>query len=229
MTIYAKQIPIDIQESPLDIGLYDELPVIITGGNYQGYEWESKYRSLWSSIKDRFDEMCYEYEDIGGMYGHYKNLTEICRDYFPDVKWNTRLVGKVRKIINQKDTSAYYSGDTHLDLFRIVTGLDWREAAITGCIQREWAEIIYVNGQLDVDTFEEEFFNLGTEWIIHDSYEEPESVDDIEGYTVYITGCWNEDMTKRKIAEEYGSGEDNEKVVLYVCNGYGRHAIYEVA
>jgi hypothetical protein len=62
-----------------------------------------------------------------------------------------------------------------------------------------------------------EYFNTGSEWIIHDEESEPETVKDISGYSVYCYS-WNTDGIKKEIADAAGSDPDD--VILYEFDKY---------
>lgn len=233
MTIYARQVDPEFQKSPLWIdGCYENEPVIVIVGEYiplQGYVFESVHRDLYNRIVDCYDELVDEMHDIQRKVSpYYNNLTEAIKDLFCeyDIKLNTRVVGAVKKCLEKSGTRDYYNGTVYIEMLRIFTGLYWQKVSIAGCVQRDWAEILYY-GDFDVRDFEEMYFNTGTEWCIHDSDEEVTCADDIDGYYTYITDAWNNNMIKEKISDITGCKP--EEVVLYVHSGYTRNSVYEVA
>lgn len=72
--------------------------------------------------------------------------------------------------------------------------------------------------------FEIEYFNTGTEWIVHDEEIEPESPEDISGFSMYCTS-WNDEGIKQEIAE--ASGGKIEDIILYAFDGYTQTAKYK--
>ena len=68
------------------------------------------------------------------------------------------------------------------------------------------------------------YFNTGSEWIVHDEEAEPESPEDINGYSVYCIG-WNDELIKLEIAE--AAECKPEEVVMYAFKDYARIPIYE--
>ena len=107
-----------------------------------------------------------------------------------------------------------------LRVLEMVRGEKYKHATIHGCCQRDWQEIIYPASYGDTfrDTFETEYFNTGTEWIIHDGGEAPEDPDNIDGYSMY---CYTYDP-RVEIAEYTGTAPEN--VTLYEFSGYTRRA-----
>ena len=71
-----------------------------------------------------------------------------------------------------------------------------------------------------VRNFEIEYFNTGTEWIIHDEDDAPENPEDISGYSMY---CYTYNPAE-EIAQE--GGVDVADVVLYEFDGYTRAPKY---
>lgn len=78
----------------------------------------------------------------------------------------------------------------------------------------------------ELDHFETEYFNTGSEWIVHDEKAEPESPEDISGYSVYCHG-WNNDQIKEEIAEAQGKKAEEVEVVLFAFKTYARTPVYE--
>ena len=63
---------------------------------------------------------------------------------------------------------------------------------------------------------EVDYFNLGTEWIIHDESSEPETPDEISGYSVYCYG-WNADQIRAELANV--AEVDPDAVIMYEYAG----------
>lgn len=74
-----------------------------------------------------------------------------------------------------------------------------------------------------LEVFEAEYFNIGTEWIIHDEAGEPESLEEINGYSIYITE-WREEDIAARIAEAAGGNPDG--VIMYLYDGETRTPKY---
>lgn len=74
----------------------------------------------------------------------------------------------------------------------VVTGQPWKWSIIRGCCQSDWQEVFYpVNewGREALTAFEVEYFNTGSEWIVHEGEFNPEQngPEDIEGHSIYCT------------------------------------------
>lgn len=76
----------------------------------------------------------------------------------------------------------------------------------------------------ELDHFETEYFNTGSEWIVHDEEAEPESPEDINGYSIYCHG-WNEDQIRQEIAD--AEDKKPEEVVLFAFETYARIPVYK--
>ena len=77
---------------------------------------------------------------------------------------------------------------------------------------REWT-------RESLDQLEAEYFNTGTEWIVHEGATSPEKADEFEGYSIYCYG-WNTETIKQELAEY--TGVDQENVVLFEFEGYSQ-------
>ena len=109
-----------------------------------------------------------------------------------------------------------YDSNKVCALLSIVTGEEWDYGTINGCCQSDWQYVFYPVARYDraaLNVLEAEYFNTGTEWLVHDSDEPVEDADDVEGYTVYITD-YDE---KRGLAEAIGCSED--ELVLFEYTG----------
>ena len=108
----------------------------------------------------------------------------------------------------------------------LITGRRWEYRTLRGCCQGDWQYCIYAADKWSADGLERleaVYFNTGTEWIVHDSENAPESPEDIEGYSIYCT-AWNDDGIKKEISE--AAGGRPEEVKLYKFESWARRAVY---
>ena len=230
--IYARQIPPEYQESPLE---YDEMAYdyISVCGNrdYREHLAPVFERVRYALENGELNEALEDIKNKGGYWtGFYKNATEVINDLLPPEKekYSTKDIGALKKLVD--DYCNYYNrykNDTLCEILEVVTGNKWEWRIIKGCCQGDWNEAFYQvkdwpNG---IDHFEIEYFNLGTEWIVHDEDFIPEEPDDITGYCTYCYGI-NDDDIRREIAESYGGKP--EDVVLYEFDGYRQIAKYKM-
>jgi tetratricopeptide (TPR) repeat protein len=226
MKIYAKQVPPEYQESPLFLG--DEFwPAgIILDGNR---DYNSHTTDLYDRIIQCYDEAAREIEnlDLKNGYAAYGNATEAINDYFPALEYrekpyNTRDIHRIREALRMYGTTDYYNGRYVTAMLDAITGGDWRNGTIRGCCQGDWQHVIYDANRwsrAELDVFETEYFNTGSEWIVHDENTEPDGPEDISGFSVYCHGWRTEDI-KMEIAEAYGATD--AEVILYQHTGYTR-------
>jgi hypothetical protein len=144
-------------------------------------------------------------------------------------KWYDENYIRWREILED-----FYRGDISEDGFviealNLITGGEWDIKCIRGCCQSDWNYCYFDSKKWTDDALnalEVEYFNTGTEWIIHDGDEDPETPEDIDGYCVYCTE-WSNDGIRRQLAEAHGGNA--EDVILYEFDGYSRIASYKEA
>ena len=221
--IYARQVPPECQESPLQ--MCSEWPEnVYAFGNRQFIERTEglqEIRDALESITDGVEAMREGYaytaslaeliwgelpRDSGERYTRAERL-ELVRLAEEYTRCNSWGIQEIRVILRALE---------------MVRGEKYKHATIRGCCQGDWQEIIYPASYGDTfrDTFEAEYFNTGTEWIIHDDDTEPEEPDDIDGYSLY---CYTYNP-RAEIAE--WAGVDPENVILYEFDGYTRRATW---
>lgn len=238
--VYARQIPPEWQESPLM--LFDEWPknLIVTGNR----DFQDHTTPEYDQIVNYLDEMADDWNDACYWYGPYLgngrweqhrkhrpelngepySLRELLHDYGferPDGKaWTTKQRHEWRVILENNRPDDYIT-----DALELLTGKRWGTCTIRGCVQRDWQEVIYPVDEWsreDIDQFEAEYFNTGSEWMIHDEDTEPENDDDISGFCMY---CY--DDPREEIAREMGVNPDD--VILYAYAGSYSVPKYEIA
>ena len=229
MRFYARQIAPEYQQSYLDLDR-EYLPGLILDGNrhFSGLIPE-EFQRIW----DYYDDAAAHLEDIiDRMPSPYRNASELIQDFFPagdyrsSGRYSTRAIHAIREALKLYGTRAYYSGAHILDMLDALTGHDWRYMELRGCCQGDWQGVYYDSSLWSLEAlraFEIEYFNLGEEWIIHDTNAEPDGPDDVCGYSVYISG----DDTRAELADVIGCSP--EELTLYAWSGWSRSATYKEA
>ena len=238
MKIYAKQVNPEYQESPLFIDGFFPDNIILTGN-----------RDFNSHTTPEFDQINSHFEDMAGTWendrfffqwngaGYDKiakkpeyTLQELLTDYGftrPDGKpWTTKQRHEWRLLMEREELD----DDGIIKALQLLTGKAWKAFTIRGCCQSDWQSGFCPVSEWSreaLEAFEAEYFNTGTEWIIHDEDGEPESPEEINGYSVYCHG-WNSDQIRKEIADAAGE-TDPAAVVLYEFTGWSRSPEYKKA
>ena len=226
MRIYAKQIPPEYQESPLFYeGSWPEKVYVFGNRHFNQHdEYLQTIRAGMEEAADAFAAL-----QIG--HGWYENWIDVLADLL--APWDTRGEYTRAERMHWIDLCDQYcearssdENDILCDALELISGEKWANGTIRGCCQGDWQEVIYPAeyGREWLRDFETEYFNTGTEWIIHDEDFTPEDPDEISGYSVYCLG-WNNDLIRAEIAEY--SGGRPEDVTLFSFNGWARSASSE--
>lgn len=227
MKIYAKQVPPEHQESPifLDECFPDNIALV---GNR---DFNKHAPEIFDTVLNVLEcgELAEILENIKS-WEWYKNATEAITEYLPPSKgkYSTNAIHALKSLVSQYSTCSSSAEDEILcKVLSIVTSKKWACGTIRGCSQSEWQEIYYPVDDWSkeaLNTFETEYFNTGTEWIVHDEEATPESPEDVSGYSVYCTS-WNDEGFKKEIAD--ANGGSPEDVILYEFDGYRQTALYK--
>jgi hypothetical protein len=218
MKIYAKQVPPEYQESPLFN--YDWPENVFVFGNHHYNQHDDRLQEIRRALEDLTNAWG---DLINGDHGYYDSWIDALNDLLPPDGRSDYTRAERKKIAvlaheyylcNGRDKS-----ELLCDVLELVTGREWEAATIRGCCQGDWQEIIYPAeyGRDWLETFETEYFNTGTEWIV-----DPDG----DGYSIYCTG-WNNDLIRAEIADAHGC--DPGDVVLLEFTGWSRTAEYEEA
>jgi len=222
MTIYAKQINPSYQESPFFLDDPADLyPGVIFKGNRH---FNSHTTPEFDAIRAGLDELT-KTIDTDGNFIHgfwYENITEAVNDLIPAPQHKARYSTREIKTWREIASEWYITTNENTLICRalqLVTGKKYWYTTIRGCSQGDWQEILYPAGEYDgddIERLEADYFNLGTEWIIHDEDSTPEGPEDISGYMLYCYG-WNSDQIRAEIADAAGAAPD--AVIMYEYAG----------
>ena len=221
---YAKQMNPAYQESPLFI--FDEYPenLIVYGNREYKVHTIPVFDRLMDDYEACMTEVCNVLE---GYKDNYSNVTEAIMDYLPPEhkdKYSTKdihawkqLFAEWGKVWDRK--SRLYESDCIVEALELMTGKKWACRSIHGSCQGDWNEVYYPVDEYSaeaINAFEVEYFNTGSEWMIHDAVEAPESPEDISGFTCYCVS-WNEDDILQELANVAGCKP--EEVKAWAWNG----------
>lgn len=218
MTIYAKQVPPEYQDSNFDIANYEN--IILTGNRHYQEYWPDWAENLLERMTEAINALYY----IQNGRGYYDNWEEVLNDLLPpqDRGEYTRAERKQWVSILEKFSERTSNNENArlCSALSLMSGKAWDWCDLHGCSQGEWIECFYIEDQYSreyLEVLEAEYFNTGTEWHI------TEDGDDI-GYYQYCTG-WNDDMIRNEIAETTGANPSD--IILLKFTGWTRFASYE--
>jgi hypothetical protein len=224
MLIYARQVAPEYQTSPLEYSdIETEYPGIIIDGNdrLRGYT-----TPLYDRIIQVYDDAAEYLDELKTDRGNatYRNVSEIIADFFPALEYrtkpySTRDINRIRRALELYGTADYYDGDYIIAMLSAIMGQEYESATIRGCCQSEWNNIIYPAADYsadDINRLELDYFNAGTEWIIHDGPAAPEDAAEISGYSVYCYG-WDPEQIRAEIADAAGANASD--VIMYEYDG----------
>ena len=224
--IYAMQINPEYQESPLSMDNFDiesDYPGIAVFGNrdYKDHIPENIDRVMdvlndgeLADILDSFNRRLKDYNTEV-----YKNVSEAIADFLqPEHKtrYSTREIHDLNNLVCSYGVYSPGDDDILLSVLNIVTGKKYQLSTIRGCAQSEWQSVLYpsdVYSDETIEYLEKDYFNTGSEWIIHDEEIIPESAEDISGYSVYCYS-WDLDGIADEIMNAAGA-DDSYDIVLY--------------
>lgn len=224
MKIYARQIPPEFQESPL---FWED--AAIEGVEIFG---NSRYNRRTSALFDRLPDIL---EELAAVWDNMTN------GFYENVDW----AGELAEIAPPVGREAYtreerknawpallndWNGPRQRTLCRaleLITGRAWDSCTLRGCCPSDWQDCVFRvdlwNGEA-LERLEAEYFNTGTEWVIHNGNAAPDSPEDIDGEPVYCV-AWNDTGIKKEIAAAVGGSPEN--VILYKFDGWIRAVKYE--
>lgn len=242
MKYYVKQVDPAYQESPLDFIDWDDTmyPALVLTGN-RDYKEQTVpafdlWRNNWADAADhmaawdaREDARCTDPEFDPDYWNLcYDTEREIIEDLLhPQPSrgpYSEEEITRWKVIL--KDMSACPTSEEYrptLIALDLITGGNWKLKTLHGCCQGDWQDCYYDSfqyGTTDIDLLEIAYFNLGTEWIVHDNDSIPQHPDDVCGYSCYVYGY----DYRKELAEIIGC--DPADLVIYKYAGEVRKAVY---
>lgn len=221
MKHYARQINPEHQESPLY--LFDEWPedLAVYGNDRLRDHLPDIVETLFNNWEDAADDV--EQVIDGSAYACYDTVTEAIMDYLPPVhkkKYSSKDVHEWKRILASLQKCSRGEEERYFcQALQLMTGKEWDYTKIRGCCQGDWQNVIYQAknwSEEALEAFEAEYFNTGSEWMVHDEETEPECPESINGYCVYCT-AWNDDGIRQQLTDAIGCSP--EDVVMYTHNG----------
>lgn len=222
--IHARQVPPEHQESPLFYGDWPENVYVFGNRNYNEHaedlqrirdglqdiadEWEAMQagRPYTDSLQAAITNVLPKDSGKGYTRAERLEMVQLAEEYAHSLSWSDAEIRVMCRVLE------------------IVRGEEYENACIRGCCQGDWQNIIYPAsyGREWLEAFETEYFNTGTEWIIHEGDDAPGDPDEIEGYSIY---CHTYEP-RAEIAAATGSNPAD--VILYEFDGYTRRAEWKV-
>lgn len=209
MKIKAYQIPPENQVSPLI--QFDEIPenVSIYGNHRYNERKTDLLRNLPGILDDLAEELFYLMQGQK-QYTDFATILEAItgRDDYTRAE-RKKWVDVLRRWEETDEETGVF-----LDALHLITGKEHAHATIWGVCQGDWQNIIYPAeyGAEWLRAFEIEYFNLGTEWHVHEN--------DENSFSIY---CIND--PRAEIADAVGV--DPGDVILYEFDGWTRTPKYK--
>lgn len=210
MKIHAYQIPPEHQESPLfwDESAFEGIEL------YGNRHYTERTSDLFRNIPAIIDALDYELQQLQLGEKPHEDFALILEAYTGRDDYTRSERKKWIDIIRRWTTTNEEAG-VFLDVLELIRKKEYARATLRGCCQGDWQNIIYPAeyGAEWLRAFEIEYFNLGTEWTIHEN--------DENEFSMYCTT----DDPRAEIAEAVNS--DPKDIILYEFDGWERTPKYK--
>lgn len=227
--LYARQVPPEEQTSPLLINGFNVLEKIICDGNDRLLTHETE---AYKNIKTNIEWCAYDVEEAlaEGDDLQYTYIKEAIKKYLPPHNRQDYTKEEIEKLSNLvQNYSAFVNQRNSITakMLSIMTGLTYEYQTIRGYCQSDWQDIYYpiAYGEDFADKFAREYFNTGSEWIVHDDDGDPNDPEEISGSSWYLlVPDWDVSGIKKELADFFNV--DEQEIVLYKFDGWKKTAIY---
>lgn len=218
MTIYAKQVPPELQESPLSLDCYELTDCNIFGNR----TYEEHVSPTFDRLRDALE--CYEgglqeaWDDLQEGHG-YNSWADALDDLVPPEGRGPYTRAERLEWYDLIYDASYNFDNTDVlhrvfcRALELMTGHTWGRATLRGSYQGDWQYCIYRADFYNSDalqTLEMEYFNTGTEWMV--------STDCTDEMSVYCYS-WNAKQIADEIRAVFG-GAAADTVELNWFDGY---------
>ena len=174
-----------------------------------------------------------EYSDYELEVYHNNSIMDLLGYYLPKKENGKRLSPKEANII-KKSLETGRDIDIICDCLSIITGKIYLMRGLRGCCQGDYVEAYYPveDGiQKYLNWIEAWYFGTGTEVMVHEEDNIPNSAEDVSGWTFY-TDSWQIEDLKKEIKSQCGYKDTDEVEVvlwLYKSSYSVRHDVFELA
>ena len=214
--LYARQIAPEFQESPLFEDFFPENIAVFGKDDYEEHVPE-----IVEKVRNGLENA--EMDEAMNQTYYVTSLEEYMMENIPPVgreRYTKEELAEMEILVAEYGFRSTRDEEILCRILSIVTGKEWEKRQISGSCQRDWNNIYYPVDEWTKEAlveFEIQYFNEGTEWIVHAEEYVPVGAEDISGYSTYCTG-WNDDEIRRELADS--AGVCPEDVVMYKWNGW---------
>lgn len=209
----TKQVEPENQTSPLDYFGFNVWEDIFIAGN-------THYAKL---TDDNFEHIVNRFDEIG-MYANVKNNKMVITDFYDDLNdmlsdlfpcekgyYNNEEIEKWESLIISYWKNENLSNDIICEALTIITNKQYNWKCLKGCSQGEWNYIYYpteIYSEKDIEDFEYEYFNTGTEWIVTECEDGEE--------TSYYTHTCSNDESRIELAQWLECNPDDIQMFEFI-------------
>ncbi len=211
MKIYAKQLDPEFFDYRVYEDNVDEDIIVEGNRDYPGFHDEDL-----KSIKEFINNYnCYDYDVF-----YDGKIKDYATDYLPQKdngkKYSPKELHQLKQSLDNMDDE-----ETIVLCLSIIKGKEYKAGCIRGCCQGDWCQIYYPasTNQKEIDYLEAVYFGTGTEYEVHDSDNEVNNADDIEGFSILVT-AWRIEDIKEEIASCFRNATADDVTLYQIKDSY---------
>lgn len=225
-TIYAKTLnPEDFDYRVYEYCLTEDENIIVDGGR----QFQSYNNDILETIDELYNDYdSWDYERCLKTY-YYNSIMMYIKSMLHIQKLTTKQAHTIKVALKE----GWSKEELYLICLETIRGEPYEKHTLRGYCQGDVVTMYCPKsyGKDVVDYIEAVYFATGTEVMIHDEESEPDSANDISGYTFY-TANWKTEDIKKEVLDQIHQcqGEEYEiKLWLYKDSYRIRHDNYELA